>query len=128
MLPNHRISSPTNYCFTPVQATFSSFLFSLALFAFWLRSSVVSVLFSLISERSLRRPTLIIPIFGSRVIPSVLAHGFTHCVPSITLPLGDANAHLFGLNLFIAYLGLPGLRRRGISALWIITILLASKR
>ncbi len=30
------------------------FLFSLALFAFWLRSSVVSVLFSLISEISLR--------------------------------------------------------------------------
>ncbi|CEF78546.1 unnamed protein product [Fusarium graminearum] len=92
----------------PVQAMLSSFLFSLALFAFWLRSSVVSVLFSLISERSPRRPTLIIPIFGFRAISSVLAHDFAHCVPSITLPLGDANAHLLGLNLFIVVSGLPG--------------------
>ncbi|CAG1970147.1 unnamed protein product [Fusarium graminearum] len=132
MIPNHRISSPRHNqdlslppvilpsaishrlvflyknISQPVQATLSSFLFSLALFAFWLRSSVVSVLFSLISERSPRRPTLIIPIFGFRAISSVLAHDFAHCVPSITLPLGDANAHLLGLNLFIVVSGLPG--------------------
>ena len=35
-------------------------------FAFWLRSSVVSVLFSLISEMFLREQTLIILIFGPR--------------------------------------------------------------
>ena len=57
----------------------------------WLRSSVVSVLFSLISERSLRRPIVINLIFASREKPSVLAHGFTHSVPGITLPPGDAN-------------------------------------
>ncbi|CCF46756.1 hypothetical protein CH063_15408 [Colletotrichum higginsianum] len=68
-----------------------SLFFSLALFAFWLRSSVVSVLFSLISERSLRRPIVIIPIFGFREEPSVLAHGSSHSVPGITLPPGDAN-------------------------------------
>ncbi|KAH6961042.1 hypothetical protein DER45DRAFT_184878 [Fusarium avenaceum] len=75
----------------PLELRFLLFLFSLALFAFWLRSSVVSVLFSLISERSLRRPTLIIPIFGFRAVSSVLAHDPTHCVPGITLPPGDAN-------------------------------------
>ncbi|OHW92748.1 hypothetical protein CSPAE12_08629, partial [Colletotrichum incanum] len=64
---------------------------SLALFAFWLRSSVVSVLFSLISERSLRRPIVIIPIFGLREKSSVLAHDSSHSVPGITLPPGDAN-------------------------------------
>jgi hypothetical protein len=42
-----------------------SFLSSPALFAFWLRSSVVSVLFSLISGRSLLGPIVIILIFGS---------------------------------------------------------------
>lgn len=42
------------------------FFFSLALFAFWLRSSVVSVLFSLISETTLRSRIVIIPIFVSR--------------------------------------------------------------
>ena len=42
--------------------------------AFWLRSSVVSVLFSLISEIVLRNKTLINLIFGSRRSnPSVLA-------------------------------------------------------
>ncbi|KAH9243283.1 hypothetical protein K456DRAFT_1818598, partial [Colletotrichum gloeosporioides 23] len=59
--------------------------------AFWLRSSVVSVLFSLISERSLRRPIVIILIFGFREESSVLAHDSSHSVPGITLPPGDAN-------------------------------------
>ncbi|KAH8672967.1 hypothetical protein BGZ61DRAFT_101582 [Ilyonectria robusta] len=40
---------------------------------------------------SLRRQILIIPIFGSREVSSVLAHDSTHCVPGITLPPGDAN-------------------------------------
>ncbi|KAL0939236.1 uncharacterized protein CTRU02_205846 [Colletotrichum truncatum] len=66
-------------------------LSSLALFAFWLRSSVVSVLFSLISERSLRRPIVIILIFGLGEKSSVLAHDSSHSVPGITLPPGDAN-------------------------------------
>ncbi|KAK4189755.1 hypothetical protein QBC35DRAFT_128791 [Podospora australis] len=39
------------------------FFSSLALFAFWLRSSVVSVLFSLISETTLRSRIVIILIF-----------------------------------------------------------------
>jgi hypothetical protein len=42
------------------------FFFSLALFAFWLRSSVVSVLFSLISETTLRSRIVIILIFVNR--------------------------------------------------------------
>ncbi|KAF0332680.1 hypothetical protein GQ607_000696, partial [Colletotrichum asianum] len=80
---------------------------SLALFAFWLRSSVVSVLFSLISERSLRRPIVIILIFGLREESSVLAHDSSHSVPGITLPPGDANS-LFSL----CALACPGLQRR----------------
>ena len=71
------------------------FLSSLALFAFWLRSSVVSVLFSLISERSLLRPIKIILIFGFRMVSSVLAHDSIHSVPGITLPPGDANLIFF---------------------------------
>ena len=66
-------------------------LSSLALFAFWLRSSVVSVLFSLISERPLRRLIVIIPIFGIRADSSRLAYVSAHSVPGITLPPGDAN-------------------------------------
>ncbi|KAH6689157.1 hypothetical protein F5X68DRAFT_205096 [Plectosphaerella plurivora] len=73
--------------------------------AFWLRSSVVSVLFSLISERSLLRPILIIPIFGLRARSSVLAHDLTHRVPGITLPPGDANP---SGCLFHCLLCLPG--------------------
>ena len=71
--------------------TFQLFFFSSsALFAFWLRSSVVSVLFSLISERVLWNSTLIILIFGLRAVSSVLAHDSAHSVPGITLPPGDA--------------------------------------
>lgn len=70
---------------------FFFFLSSLALFAYWLRSSVVSVLFSLISERCLLASSLIIPIFGFRMVSSVLAHDSNHSVPGITLPPGDAN-------------------------------------
>jgi hypothetical protein len=58
----------------------------------WLRSSVVSVLFSLISERSLLRPIVIILIFGFGELASVLAHVSSHRVPGITLPPGDAKS------------------------------------
>ena len=59
--------------------------------AFWLRSSVVSVLFSLISEISLRRILTIILIFVTRRRASGLAHTRRHCVTGLTLPLVDAN-------------------------------------
>ena len=67
------------------------FFSSPALFAFWLRSSVVSVLFSLISESVLRNTTLINLIFGFRGRASVLAHVLPHCVIGLTLPSIDAN-------------------------------------
>lgn len=38
---------------------------------------------------------MIIPIFGPRVVSSVLAHDSTHSVPGITLPPGDAHFSLF---------------------------------
>ncbi|KAJ5146353.1 uncharacterized protein N7515_000917 [Penicillium bovifimosum] len=61
-----------------------------ALFAYWLRSSVVSVLFSLISESFRLGNTLIIPIFGPRDLASALAHASLHCVIGLTLPPIDA--------------------------------------
>jgi len=63
------------------------FLSSLCL---WLRSSVVSVLFSLISERLSLTITLIIPIFVPREVASGLAHVPPHRVSGITLPPDDA--------------------------------------
>jgi len=81
--------------------------FSPALFAFWLRSSVVSVLFSLISESVLRNTTLINLIFGPRDGASVLAHAPSHSVLGLTLPPSDAN------NLFIDAVGISdGLEKR----------------
>ena len=44
---------------------------------------------------------MIIPIFALREKSSVLAHGFTHSVPGITLPPGDANL------VFHCFSGLP---------------------
>ncbi len=67
-------------------------LFSLALFAFWLRSSVVSVLFSLISEILLREKSMIKFIFVTGEESSGLAYDSSHCVPGLTLPPGDANS------------------------------------
>ena len=68
------------------------FLFSSsALFAFWLRSSVVSVLFSLISEIFLREKSMIKFIFVRCEGSSRLAYDSLHCVPGLTLPPGDAN-------------------------------------
>lgn len=77
------------YIISPPPPT--SLLFSLALFAFWLRSSVVSVLFSLISEILLRKKSMIKFIFVTREESSGLAHDSSHCVPGLTLPPGDAN-------------------------------------
>ncbi|TGO81357.1 hypothetical protein BPOR_1191g00050 [Botrytis porri] len=56
-----------------------------------LRSSVVSVLFSLISERSSLTVTLIILIFVVRDWSAVLAHDHSHSFPGITLLPGEAN-------------------------------------
>jgi hypothetical protein len=62
--------------------------------AFWLRSSVVSVLFSLISETVLFEPSYINLIFEPRESASVLAHVDTHCVTGIVLPPVDATFSL----------------------------------
>ena len=59
--------------------------------AFWLRSSVVSVLFSLISEIGLRVNLLINLIFGNGEEASGLAYASFHCVTGLTLPPVDAN-------------------------------------
>lgn len=63
-----------------------------------LRSSVVSVLFSLISERSSQTVTLIILIFVPRDWSAVLAHDHSHSFPGITLPPGEAN--IFSLQIW----------------------------
>lgn len=73
--------------------------------AFWLRSSVVSVLFSLISEIVLRNKTLINLIFGSRRSnPSVLAQWISgtvsealHC--RLVMQTTSSFHHLLGLVL-----------------------------
>ena len=71
--------------------TLRPLLFSPALFAFWLRSSVVSVLFSLISEIILRNESMIILIFVPCRRASVLAYAHRHSVIGLTLPPIDAN-------------------------------------
>ncbi|KOS38637.1 hypothetical protein ACN38_g10535 [Penicillium nordicum] len=88
------------------QKTSSSFLSSSALFAYWLRSSVVSVLFSLISESFRPGNTLIIPIFGTRDLAPVLAHALLHSVIGLTLHPIDAN------SFFINCSACPGAWRR----------------
>jgi hypothetical protein len=78
---------------------FQPFFFSSsALFAFWLRSSVVSVLFSLISESVLRNTTLINPIFRDRDWVSALAYARSHRVLGLTLPPSDANHLILFIN------------------------------
>jgi hypothetical protein len=78
------------------------FLFSLALFAFRLRSSVVPVLFSLISEILPREKSMIKSIFVFRDGSSGLAHDPFHRVIALTLPPIDANI------FFITVLSLSG--------------------
>ncbi len=76
-----------------------AFFPSLALFAFWLRSSVVSVLFSLISEIVLRDNSMIKFIFGIRWRLPVLAYSLRHRVTGLTLPPVDANLFHHWLQL-----------------------------
>jgi hypothetical protein len=64
-----------------------------ALFAFWLRSSVVSVLFSLISETFLRELLRLSTFWIHRGPLSLLMPSVS--VASIALPLADANHSLF---------------------------------
>ncbi|KAH4222481.1 hypothetical protein HBI06_147610 [Parastagonospora nodorum] len=54
-------------------------------FAFWLRSSVVSVLSSLIARTFLREFTIIL-IFATGQWLTGLAHSHWHCVVPLTLP------------------------------------------
>jgi hypothetical protein len=63
--------------------------------AFWLRSSVVSVLHSLIAVTGLRTVKMIILIFGTCWKTSELAHVFWHSVARIALPRADANLYFF---------------------------------
>ena len=74
---------PRNFLF------FSFFFSSLCL---WLRSSVVSVLFSLIAECSALQNVMIILIFRPRDLASVLAHASLHSVIGLTLSPIDANS------------------------------------
>jgi hypothetical protein len=60
--------------------------------AFWLRSSVVSVLFSLISEMVLYGSSFINLIFAFRGLATALAHVGSHCVTGIALPPVDATS------------------------------------
>ena len=72
--------------------------------AFWLRSSVVSVLHSLIAVTGLRTVKMIILIFGTCWKTSELAHVFWHSVARIALPRADANLYFFSLS-FLACCG-----------------------
>ena len=85
----------SGYIFASTLRVLFFFFSSSALFAFWLRSSVVSVLFSLISEILLREKSMIKFIFVLGETSSGLAHDVLHCVPGLTLPLGDANNFFF---------------------------------
>jgi hypothetical protein len=68
--------------------------------AFWLRSSVVSVLFSLISEITVRGETLINLIFGSsRSNPSVLAQWISGTVSEALHCRLVTQIHLFIIPL-----------------------------
>ena len=87
------LASSTNYKSLLFPTLVPFFLSSLALFAFWLRSSVVSVLFSLISEIFLREYLLINLIFFHSSEAAGLAHASGHCVTGLTLPPVDAKNH-----------------------------------
>lgn len=87
---------------SPPGDLFFSF-FPQLLFAFWLRSSVVPVLISLIADSPALQDTPINPIFRTRDLASLLAYASLHRVTGLTLLLVDANT-LFVHQLF----GLPG--------------------
>ncbi|KAJ5848545.1 hypothetical protein N7455_012502, partial [Penicillium solitum] len=75
------------------------------LFAFWLRSSVVPVLISLIADSPALQDTPINLIFRTRDLASVLAYASLHCVTGLILLPVDANPlfvhQLFGLSGYL---------------------------
>ncbi|KAJ5700640.1 hypothetical protein N7536_003653, partial [Penicillium majusculum] len=77
------------------------------LFAFWLRSSVVPVLISLIADSSALQDTPINPIFRTRDLASVLA--YARCTVSLGLYCSQL---MRTLSLFINYSACPGIWRR----------------
>ena len=92
------------YIYSPSSRPFELFLlFSLALFAYWLRSSVVSVLFSLISEIVLLDKSMIKSIFEISLGTAEFTHVPGHSVSGITLPPDDATF------IFITFLACPAL-------------------
>ena len=113
-LPGHHvwiyICKPFPLLFFP----FFSFS-SLALFAFWLRSSVVSVLFSLISEILLRKKSMIKLIFLiQRKMSSGLAYDLFALCPWSHTTAGRCEyictIHFFSLNLsFFFFISVPQL-------------------
>ena len=107
-----------HYIIPHLPRPFFSFFCSLALFAFWLRSSVVSVLFSLISEILLREKSMIKFIFVPGKSSSGLAHDILHCVPGLTLSLGDATSSFS--SMFSACLGSWGRITLGICEIAIV--------
>ena len=83
------------------------FLFSFsfpALFANWLRSSVVSVLFSLISESFLRETHWLFP-FLDLVTNLCACARWSHSVIGLTLPSIDANSLFHQLHRLVRSLG-----------------------
>lgn len=90
------------YLFLTCKLPLLSFLHHLS--AFWFRSSVVSVLTSLISDMAstgVHQIIPIIPILQSRILASVLAYARVCSATGLTLTLVDANPffhHSFGLS------------------------------
>ncbi|KAH7046560.1 hypothetical protein B0J12DRAFT_131223 [Macrophomina phaseolina] len=104
VLPRAAAQTLASLCLykAPPSSTKHSSFPSLALFAFWLRSSVVTVLFSLISRTPPRGHIQTKPIFGIRLEGRWAPLIFTgHSVARIALPRADANglhlAHFAGI-------------------------------
>ena len=95
---------------------FFFFFFPQLLFAFWLRSGVVTVLISLIADSPALQDAPINLIFHPRDLASMLAYVSFHCVTGLTLPPVDATP------FFINYSACPGAWRRkfGLDTLGII--------
>ena len=86
---------PEGYKKVPLPRNFLFLSFFFSSLCLWLRSSVVSVLFSLIAESSASQNVMIILIFGPRNLASVLAYASLHSVTGLTLPPVDAKSPLF---------------------------------
>ena len=87
----------------PPPLSFPFSLFSPALFAFWLRSSVVSVLFSLISESTLRSTIVIILIFVFGRTALWACPRSTSTVSSVSHCLRVTRTHVFHYVLRLAW-------------------------